>query len=1078
MKNDSFFKKYDLSQSFKPEYRKKGIRMFYDDECKNYLAEYSQDGKTVDISCDFPDDHIYGTRITVLLDDPTRFGASCTCPVSQKDHECEHLAALAYALTQYKVRKNIPETTAEPDSSDELLDLFNDIQEEKEIGDKNGTVELLPVIYYEDNSTLPTIRFRIGEGKNTYLIPNLDQFLDDLANHETHRYGKKLAFAHYLSAFTDTAKEFISLIKDMHWDLRVSGGGYSYYYFRPSLFDKSVNLKPVFIDRFMEIAEKTGLTAEISSESYSYTVQFVHEPPAFKSTLVKEGKGFRLSIDAPYINIFSGLTNYYAFGINDTLHIWPKQGSNYSYTLDFIDRYHGKSHYINKRDLPAFSRNLYPFLKDNTKLNAPDFDVTDYIPETPSFSLYLDIDEDNAIHAKLEAEYKSGKYNLFHGPSPLNKRDSVAEQNMCNQLAKWCTEEDEETKTFVMPIEDDDQLFEFLSVGVTEMQNSATVYLGEGLKRFAIMKQPVVTIGVSATKSVLQLNMQADTLSNEQISEILSRYTRKKKYIRLKNGAFIHVDDPASIERLQHFQDVLQLKTKDITKGSVRLPRYRAMYLDGLAEDENFTIRKDNRFVSFINKLKDIDVKKSPIPQTLEQILRPYQKDGVRWLNALQECGLGALLADEMGLGKTLQVLSFIQLHPEFENILVVCPASLVYNWYAEVKKFTPDISCMMITGNAEERAALLNQAKETKIIITSYDLLRRDLEQYQNMHFNVQIIDEAQYIKNATTQSSQAVKTIDADFRIALTGTPIENRLSELWSIFDYILPGFFGTYNHFRKLYELPISKHKEQQAETELQSLIRPFILRRKKKDVLKDLPEKLEEVYYAYPEKEQQQLYEARAQRLKQNLARTSEKDFNTTKIEILAELTRLREICCDPSLLYENYKGESAKTELCIRLLSQAVESGHQVLLFSQFTSMFDILTKRMDQEGITYNLLTGSTPVRERAKLVESFQKGEVQVFCISLKAGGTGLNLTAADIVIHYDPWWNTAVENQASDRAHRIGQKNVVTVYRLILKDTIEERIVEMQDDKQDLAERMLSGEGISGASFSKEDLMNMLE
>ena len=301
---------------------------------------------------------------------------------------------------------------------------------------------------------------------------------------------------------------------------------------------------------------------------------------------------------------------------------------------------------------------------------------------------------------------------------------------------------------------------------------------------------------------------------------------------------------------------------------------------------------------------------------------------------------------------------------------------------------------------------------------------------------------------------------------------------MSELWSIFDYILPGFFGTYNHFRKLYELPISKHKEQQAETELQSLIRPFILRRKKKDVLKDLPEKLEEVYYAYPEKEQQQLYEARAQRLKQNLARTSEKDFNTTKIEILAELTRLREICCDPSLLYENYKGESAKTELCIRLLSQAVESGHQVLLFSQFTSMFDILTKRMDQEGITYNLLTGSTPVRERAKLVESFQKGEVQVFCISLKAGGTGLNLTAADIVIHYDPWWNTAVENQASDRAHRIGQKNVVTVYRLILKDTIEERIVEMQDDKQDLAERMLSGEGISGASFSKEDLMNMLE
>ena len=1077
MKNDSFFRKHDLSQSFQPEYRKKGLRLFYDGECRNYLAEYSQDGKTVDITCDFPDDHIYGTRITVLLDDPTRFGASCSCPASQKDHECEHLAALAYALTQYKVRKYIPETTADPDSSDEFLDLLDDINGENETGDKKGTVELLPVIYYEDDSSLLHIRFRIGEGKNTYLIPNLDQFLDDLSDHNMHRYGKKLAFKHYVSAFTDTAKEFIALIKDMHFDLKVSGNTYSYYYFRPSLFDKMINLKPVFLDRFMQIAEKTGLTAEIPSESYSYTVKFSHEPPAFKSTLTKEGNGFRLTMNAPYC-MFSGTTYYYAFAMDDTLHIWPKQDSNYSHILSFINYSHGSAHYINKRDLPAFSRTLYPFLKDNTELNAPDFDVTDYIPETPTFSLFLDIHEDNAVHAKLEAEYKSHKYNLFQGPSPLNKRDSVAEQNMCNMLTKWCTENDEETSTFVMPIESDDQLYDFLSIGVTEMQHHATVYLGDGLKRFAIMKQPVVTVGVSATKSVLQLNLQADTLSNEQFSEILSRYTRKKKYIRLKNGAFIRVDDPDSIEHLQHIQDVLQLKTKEITKGSVRLPRYRAMYLDGLAEDENFTIRKDKKFVSFINKLKDIDVDKSPIPQTMKQILRPYQIDGVRWLNALQECGLGALLADEMGLGKTLQVLSFIQSHPEFENILVVCPASLVYNWYAEVKKFTPDISCMMITGNAEERTALLHQTKETKIIITSYDLLRRDLEQYQSMHFDVQIIDEAQYIKNATTQASQGVKTIDSEFRIALTGTPIENRLSELWSIFDYILPGFFGTYTHFRKLYELPISKHKEQQAEKELQSLIRPFILRRRKKDVLKDLPEKLEEVYYAYPDKEQQQLYEARVQRLKQNLARTSEKDFNTAKIEILAELTRLREICCDPSLLYENYKGESAKTELCIRLLSQAVESGHQVLLFSQFTTMFDILTKRMEEEGITYNLLTGSTPVKERAKLVESFQKGEVQVFCISLKAGGTGLNLTAADIVIHYDPWWNTAVENQASDRAHRIGQTNVVTVYRLILKDTIEERIVQMQDDKQDLAERMLSGEGISGAAFSKEDLMNMLK
>ena len=366
----------------------------------------------------------------------------------------------------------------------------------------------------------------------------------------------------------------------------------------------------------------------------------------------------------------------------------------------------------------------------------------------------------------------------------------------------------------------------------------------------------------------------------------------------------------------------------------------------------------------------------------------------------------------------------------------------------------------------------------EDAILITSYDSLKRDFEYYEEMQFSVQVIDEAQYIKNANTQASQSVKEIHSSFRIALTGTPIENRLSELWSIFDFLLPGFLYRYRYFKSYFELPIVKDNDLEQEERLRNMIAPFILRRYKKDVLKDLPEKLEEIYYAPLSGEQKELYDARVQRLKISLAQESKEDFNKNKIAVLAELTHLRQICCSPSLIYNGYKGNSAKEDLCIDLIRSAVESGHKILLFSQFTSMLVELQERLNKEGISYYYLHGGTDKKERVRLVENFQKDDVPVFCISLKAGGTGLNLTAADIVIHYDPWWNTAVENQATDRTHRIGQDKVVTVYKLIMKDTLEERIVELQSSKADLAREMLSSEEMGKASFTKEQLLNILE
>ena len=348
---------------------------------------------------------------------------------------------------------------------------------------------------------------------------------------------------------------------------------------------------------------------------------------------------------------------------------------------------------------------------------------------------------------------------------------------------------------------------------------------------------------------------------------------------------------------------------------------------------------------------------------------------------------------------------------------------------------------------------------------------------EYEKYSFQCEIIDEAQFIKNANTQAAKAVKEIQTGFRLALTGTPVENRLSELWSIFDYLMPGFLYSYKKFREEVEIPVVQNSDEDAMKRLQKMIRPFVLRRLKKEVLTDLPDKLEENMFAQLTGEQQKLYDAHVKRMMLMLDKQSEEEFKSSKITILAELTRLRQICCDPSLVFEDYKGDSAKTEMCLNMIRNAVEGGHKILLFSQFTTMLDHLAKRLEEEKISYYMLNGSVSKEKRAQMVESFNKDDTQVFCISLKAGGTGLNLTAADIVIHFDPWWNLAVQNQATDRAHRIGQKNVVNVYKLIVKDTIEENIMKLQEKKRELADQILEGENLNGSSLTREELVELL-
>ena len=386
-----------------------------------------------------------------------------------------------------------------------------------------------------------------------------------------------------------------------------------------------------------------------------------------------------------------------------------------------------------------------------------------------------------------------------------------------------------------------------------------------------------------------------------------------------------------------------------------------------------------------------------------------------------------------------------------------------------------------MVIGSAAERSSILEDPSSYDILITSYDLLRRDYEMYSDIHFTFEILDEAQYIKNQQTKNALSVKSIHSDTRISLTGTPIENRLSELWSIFSFLMPGYLFDYSEFRERFEIPIVKAEDDKAAQKLQAMIAPFILRRRKKDVLPELPDKLEETVYVQLGAEQRKLYDARTTALLNRLSGQSDEAYAQNKIEILSELLRLRQICCSPDLIYEDYTGENAKLDACMEYIEQALAGGHKMLIFSQFTSMLEIIAERLKSRNWGFYRITGDTPKQERAELVEQFQddaQTDIRIFLISLKAGGTGLNLTAADIVIHYDPWWNLSVQNQATDRTHRIGQSNVVSVFRLITKNTIEENILKLQQAKGDMAEKILDTEKASFGNLTREELLELLQ
>lgn len=614
-----------------------------------------------------------------------------------------------------------------------------------------------------------------------------------------------------------------------------------------------------------------------------------------------------------------------------------------------------------------------------------------------------------------------------------------------------------------------DALYNFLDYGIPLIQKQADVYVSEELKRLKNRRSMNLSVKVYVQNDLLKMELDSN-VNVDELSHILNAYRKKKKFYQLKNGEMIDLEN-TGLEQLDELASTMNLTTKDFKKETIEKPAYQAFHL--MDVNPEFDVRNDDSVTEYTNRLMKVKEQTIQLKDAYKTLLRTYQQQGIQWLYDLKNMNLNGILADDMGLGKTLQVLVFYEQYVSKEKpSLIVCPSSLMYNWMSEIEKFKIDVDAVCVTGTQDVRKDIIKENHE--LYITTYDYLRRDVELYMSMEFEYIVLDEAQFIKNPKTKNAQSVKSLKSKHRLALTGTPIENGLSELWSIFDFLLPGYLYSLNYFTKNFEKPIQMGDDKR-QAQLQKLVSPFILRRTKKQVLKDLPDKVEKDLWLNFSPEEKQLYLANLAQVNEQLQQQLELE-QVDSILILAMMTRLRQICCEPRMLYENYTGESTKFKMCLDLIETLKENDKKVLLFSSFTSVFDSFIEEFDRRGIKYHMITGAVDKKKRKEEVDAFQSDDSNVFLISLKAGGTGLNLTKAQAVIHFDPWWNVSAQNQATDRAYRIGQTKNVLVYQLLMKNTIEEKIYEMQKRKKAMSDLFVENSKGGISTLSKEELKDL--
>lgn len=972
----------------------------------------------------------------------------------------------------------------------EEIELLNETEDEKQpLFDTN--VKLVPKLIYDKYAEEMKIEFKIGTKKQLYRLRDLSEFYDNMMNKRKYKYGVKLYMIHDENSFDKQDIPLLNFILKHAETIKYinSNSNSIYRYYGKVLNTGSIVLGNTILDEIFEILKNK--TVELEKDYNTTQIELIDDIPDIKFELEKVSEDeYKLICNVDTYNnyeIIDGKEYTYVL-IEDKLYRCSKEYKETTLKLlKVFERNFTKEIKFNKHEMPKFFSVVLPKVENSVILNTiePE-EIEKYMPKKLGVKVFLEFNEKNYIIAKVLFCYGDEEFNPLE-EDPNIPRSIMEEAKSLNLFRKTGFMLDKKNLEFVLA--EEDKIYNFLTNDINDYMRKFEVLVEDDFNNKQIKKPKISTLGVKIENNLLNINLENFNFDKEELNEILSKYRLKKKYHRLKNGDFLSLEGNEDIDFLENLMTGTGIDYKQLESGNITLPLYRSMYLDRIMNElENKAINKEDTYNDVINEIEDkSNTNNLLIPKKLTGILREYQKIGFKWLETLDTYQFGGILADDMGLGKTIQVIAIILSY--IENckkdklpIIVVCPSSLSLNWKAEIEKFANNINSMVISGSLAKRKEQIKDIPNYDVVITSYDLLKRDIDIYNELDYEFRYIiaDEAQYMKNSNTQNAKAIKKLKAKTKFALTGTPIENSLSELWSIFDFLMPGYLFSYKKFRENFEVPIVKDENEEVMQNLRKIIEPFILRRTKKQVLTELPDKTVTVLNNEMNEEQQKLYISYLTEAKAELSeQISINGFEKSTIQILSALTRLRQICCHPSLFIDNYNGESSKLNQCIEIVKDAIASGHKILLFSTYTSMFEIIEKELKKEQIQYFKLTGQTKVDKRIELVDNFNKNsDIKIFLISLKAGGTGLNLTGADVVIHYDPWWNLSAENQATDRAYRIGQKNNVQVYKLITKNSIEEKIYDLQEKKAKLIDNVLDTKTSFINKLSKDEIMKLFE
>lgn len=1031
-------------------------------------------------------------QVEVHIQNPN-IHAECTCPAYDSREECKHIIAVLLEIADmqefilFKNKKQGPgrQEKAGTDSrryerANQMIDVFANgfalEKEDKQISNKQPL--MVEYICKTSSSGWPVVKnlfeieLKIGV-KRPYVVKSIEKFLQSVADHSPYFFTSNFSYLpsdHYFLAEDLEVIQILQEIRKQESFYRTSQG-YPYAY-SSNENNRSLTIPPMMADGLISRLQGRNVSFDDRGPlKYQHYCEEQQIPLHFR---LEKGVGGDFQMDLSPLHSISFYESYGWLIARDTIYkLSPDQKDLLMKMIQMRKQSNEKTLSIAQKQMGSFISYVLPSLKRIGQMDLAD-EVLDQII-SPELIVKIFIDwQDERLSAKIEYHYGDTVIDPFAPGSPdvtENKRILIRDREKEQEIMKIIEGTPFKYNGKECYIEGEEDTYEFIFASVPQLEDKAEIYMTSHVRSLIVPRQysPVTQIDMDRGGNLLEISFDMEGIDRNEVTQILQSVVEKKKFYRLPGGAFLSLEDEGfqAMDRL--FQE-LHVHKGQLKEGVMTLPLYRGLQVNEIMNGTNHTARLGKRFRRLIQDLKNPDTLDFEVPKTLSSTLRDYQQYGFQWLKTLAHYSLGGILADDMGLGKTLEAISYIlsdkmEKGEEGKTSLVVSPASLVYNWKSEFEKFAPELKVVVVYGSPEERLGYL-QDGNPDVLITSYPLLRQDLEHYEKMDFGSLILDEAQAIKNHLTKTAQAVKQIKAARRFALSGTPIENSLDELWSIFDAILPGFFHNHRAFRNL------------EQEKIAGMVRPFILRRVKQDVLKELPDKIETVYQSDLTKEQKELYLGYLEKIKNETKESLQTDgFDKSRMKILAGLTRLRQLCCHPGLFVENYTGQSGKLEQLKEMIENALENKRRILVFSQFTSMLHLIREELDQAGAGYFYIDGKTPSKERVELANRFNHGENDLFLISLKAGGTGLNLTGADTVILYDLWWNPAVEEQAAGRAHRMGQKNTVQVIRLVTRGTIEEKIYELQQKKKELIEQVIQpGEGAL-SSLSEEDIREIL-